>query len=315
MAKGFLKKRELTIEEQQIQSMHRKKNWPAILKPYILLLPTFVCLAIFTFYPLANMVWLSFRNYNLLSKNDFIGLQNYRQLFFVNKDFGAALKNTVIYSVAHVSLVLVLSVLLALWLNGDRKVNSVAKRVIFFPHIVAGVSISMIFAWLMNSRNGLFNQILTALHMPTLEWLDSSKTALGSVVGISTWKALGYNTLIVLAAMGAISPEINEAATLDNTPGWRRLLCITVPMISPQVFYMLVNMTIGSFKVFDLVRLLTNGGPGSSTEVLVLYIYKYAFQYNRQVGYACAAGVILMLILAALTAVYFTKLEKKVHYQ
>lgn len=315
MAKSFFSKKELTIEEMQLRSMKQKKDPFSIAKPYLLLIPTFCFLAVFTFYPLVNMVWLSFRNYNLLSKNDFVGLLNYRQMFLVNKDFGAAMKNTLTYSVSHVVLTITFSVLLALWLTDTRKINSLAKRVVFFPHIVAGVSVSMIFAWLMNSRSGLFNQILTVIGLPTLEWLDSAKTALGSVVAISIWKSVGYYTLIVLSALGGISSEINEAATLDNTPGWRRLFSITLPMISPQIFFMLVTMTISSFKIFDMVRLLTNGGPGNATEVIVLYIYKYAFQMNRQIGYACAAGVVLLLILTVLTALYFKLLEKKVHYQ
>lgn len=314
MAKLFQKK-ELTIEEQQMQSAKHKKSILTTLKPYILLAPTFAFLAVFTYFPLGRMIWLSFRKYNLLSQNEFIGLQNYHKLFFVSKDFLPALKNTVVYSVAHVFLLIAIALLLALWLNNESKANPLAKRIIFFPHIVAGVSVSMIFAWLMNSQGGLFNQILTRLGLPTLKWLDSSDTAMGSIVGVSVWKGVGQRALIILAALGGISAEINEAATLDNTPAWRRLLFITLPMISPQLFYMVVNMTIHSFKVFDMVRLLTGGGPGNATNVMVLYIYQYAFEFNRQVGYACAAGVILLLILMVLTIIYFGKLERKVHYQ
>ena len=315
MADRFFRRRELTIEEQQIRSANTRKEWGAVLKPYFLLVPTFCFLIIFTYYPLARLVWLSFRKYNLLSQDQFIGLQNYRQLFFINKDFGPSVKNTFVYTAASVTLLIVLAVLFGLWMQGERKINSLAKRVIFFPHIVAGVSISMIFAWLMNSRNGLFNQLLMAWGLSPLEWLDSSHTALGSIVGINVWKGVGYDTLIVLAALGGISSEINEAAALDNTPSHRRLFCITLPMISPQIFFLLVTITISSFKVFDLVRLLTNGGPGYSTYVMVLYIYRYAFEWNRQIGYACAAGVVLLLILLVLTVIYFKLVERKVHYQ
>lgn len=315
MAERLFRKRELTIEEQQIRSAKPKKSWGTVLKPYLLLLPTFCFLIVFTYYPLVRLVWLSFRKYNLLSQDQFIGLQNYRQLFFINKDFLPSVTNTFVYTVSSVTLLIVLAVLFGLWLQGERKINSLAKRVIFFPHIVAGVSISMIFAWLMNSRSGLFNQVLTAAGFSPLEWLDSSSTAMGSIVSINVWKGVGYYTLIILAALGGISSEINEAATLDNTPAHRRLMCITLPMISPQIFFLLVTITISSFKVFDLVRLLTNGGPGSSTYVMVLYIYRYAFEWNRQIGYACAAGVVLLLILLVLTVIYFKLVERKVHYQ
>ena len=315
MANVLFHKKELTIEEQQIRSSRKKKKMSDRIMPYLLLLPTFVFLGVFTFFPLARLIWLSFRKYNLLSVNEFIGLKNYHQLFFISRDFLPSLKNTLVYTLFSVVFLIILAVLLGLWLHKDRKINSLAKRIVFFPHIVAGVSISMIFAWLMNSRNGLFNQLLLGLGLSPLAWFDSSDTALGSVIAINVWKSVGYYTLIILAALGGISSEINEAATLDNTPAARRLFKITLPMISPQVFFMLVMVTISSFKVFDLVRLLTNGGPGTATNVLVLFIYRYAFEMNRQVGYACAAGVVLMFILLILTVVYFKLVEKRVHYQ
>jgi len=315
MANPLFRKKELTIEQQQIRSAKHKKDWKTTVMPYLLLLPTFGFLLVFTYYPLVRLVWLSFRKYNLLSQDQFIGLQNYKQLFFINKDFKESVINTAVYTASSVVLLITFSILFGLWLQENRKINALTKRIIFFPHIVAGVSVSMIFAWLMNSRSGLFNQVLTIVGLPPMEWLDSSDTALGSIVGINVWKGVGYYTLIILAALGGISSEINEAAALDNTPAYRRLLCITLPMISPQVFFLLVTITISSFKVFDLVRLLTNGGPGSSTYVMVLYIYRYAFEWNRQIGYACAAGVVLMLFLLVLTVVYFKLLERKVHYQ
>lgn len=315
MAKALFKKREPTIEQLQIMSQKRKTSAAAVAKPYLLLLPTFAFMGAFTFFPLVYLVWLSFRKYNLLSVDQFIGLSNYHQLFFINKDFTASLANTLVFTVGSVGLLILFALLFGLWLQKDRRINSLAKRAVFFPHIVAGVSISMIFAWLMNSRNGLFNQVLQLLGLEPLQWLDSSSTALGSVIGINVWKGAGYYALIIMAALGAISSEINESATLDNTPAHRRFFKITLPMISPQIFFMLVMTTIGSFRVFDLVRLLTNGGPGTSTNVIVLYIYRYAFEWNRQIGYACAAGVVLMGILLVLTTIYFRIVEKRVHYQ
>ena len=316
MKGGLFHKRELTIEQQQIRSAGKhKKDWKRLLLPYLLILPTFAFLALFAYYPIGNLIYLSFRKYNMISVDKYVGLRNYNQLLNVSTDFKATLRNTAVFTFVSMILIVVVSLLLGLSLQKDRRMNSVAKRAMFFPHIVSGVSISMIFAWLLNAQSGLFNQLLQMVGLPALKWLDSSQTALPSVIGINVWKAVGYYTLIILAALGGIPAEINEAAELDNTPAWRKFVRITFPMLSPQLFFMLVNITIGSFKVFDLVRLLTNGGPGTATYVLVLYIYRYAFEWSLQIGYACAAGVVLMAILLVMTVIYFKLLEKRVHYQ
>lgn len=316
MHKILFRRHELTIEEQQIRSTgKRQKRLGQMLLPYLLVLPTFIFLSVFAYYPIGNLVYLSFRKYNMISVDKYVAWRNYNQLFNVSTDFKAALTNTALFTFVSMALILIFSMLMGLSLQKNRRMNSLAKRAMFFPHIVSGVSISMIFAWLLNAQNGLFNQALQMVGLPTLKWLDSSQTALPSVIGINVWKAVGYYTLIILAALGGIPSEINEAAELDNTPAWRKFFKITFPMLSPQLFFMLVNITIGSFKVFDLVRLLTNGGPGTATYVLVLYIYRYAFEWSLQIGYACAAGVVLMVILLVMTVLYFKLLEKRVHYQ
>ena len=132
---------------------------------------------------------------------------------------------------------------------------------------------------------------------------------------MAVWKSLGYYLIIVLASVRTIPAEIMEAAELDNTPVLRKFFKITLPMISPQLFFLLITITISSFKVFDTIQVMTDGGPGNSTDVLVTYIYRYAFKMNAKVGYASAAGTILLIILMILTFVYFKLLGKKVYYQ
>ena len=150
--------------------------------------------------------------------------------------------------------------------------------------------------------------------LPKVYWLDSSKTAMMSIIIMNVWRGMGYYALLILASMKAIPSEINEAAALDNTSSWRKFWRITFPLLTPQLFYLLVTMTIGSFKVFDSVRKLTNGGPGSATQVLVLYIYNFAYETSSY-GYASAVGVVLLVLLLALTFVYFKVVDRKVHYQ
>jgi sn-glycerol 3-phosphate transport system permease protein len=148
--------------------------------------------------------------------------------------------------------------------------------------------------------------------MSGLPWLQSSDTALMSVTIVSVWQNIGYFALIIIAALKGISPTIYEAAALDNASRLTVFRKLTIPLISPQLFFILVVMTIGSFKVFETVQVMTGGGPNDATSTLVYYIYKFR---TTNVGYASATGVVLMGIIGLLTFVYFRILAKKVHYQ
>ena len=182
------------------------------------------------------------------------------------------------------------------------------------PHIISLLSVAMVWMWIMDEKTGLLNMVLGWFGLPGLRWLQSSKTAMLSIIIVSIWKSLGYHTMIIYAALQSVPIELFEAAELDNAGRFRTFMRITLPMISPQTFMLLITMTIGSFKVFETIRIMTGGGPGSSTEVLVYYIYQQAFYYQK-VGLASAAGVVLLLIVGLLTAFYFLALSKRVHYQ
>lgn len=281
--------------------------------PYLMILPAMLFLIVFTFYPMFHMVYLSFFNYDLVTEKSFVGLKNYDVMFHVAIDFWPAVKNTLIYTLAVVIQLVLLSLIFAVWLQKSTFLNALCQRIMFFPYMCAIISISMIFQWLLDEE-GLVNSILKFFHLPLFAGLGSSATALLSVILISTWKNVGYYTLILLSSLKAIPAEIHEAAELDDTGTFRKFFKITVPMLSPQIFFLLITITISSFRVFETVQTLTGGGPGNSTMVLVYYIYKYAFHYFK-FGYACAAGTVLLAILMILTFIYFKVVEKKVHYR
>lgn len=284
---------------------------------YLMVLPAIVFLLIFTIYPMCNIVRLSLYRGNALNPvKQFVGLDNYRQLFFVKTDFLTALKNTGVYTLAAVACLLTLALLFALWMQADRKINHVAQVMIFTPHLIASISCAFIWTWLCNKNDyGLFNTILGWFNIPAQNWLSDSNLAMGCVVAMNVWKSIGYNALIILAALKSIPAEINEAALLDKATPFGKFFKITLPMLSPQLFMLLITITTGSFKVFDSMRIMTNGGPGDSTVVMSMYIYDYAFQRNNTLGMASAAGVVLMAVLMLVTLLYFKGLEKKVHYQ
>jgi sn-glycerol 3-phosphate transport system permease protein len=301
---------------KQQQEPRRKSFTKEKILPYIMTAPAMAFLLVFTFYPMANLIYLSFFDYNLINPNKrFVGWRNYYELFFVRKDFLNALQNTAVYTGAVVFFVILLALLLALWIRKDSKFNHFVQTCAFTPHLVAMLSCAMIWAWIMDAnRYGLFNTVLSFFNLPPLRWLNSSATAMLSVVIVSVWKSIGYYCLIIVSALKAIPAEIYEAAELDNTPRYRLFFRIILPLLSPQLFFLLVTITINSFKVFDTVRVMTEGGPGNATDVISFYIYRYAFRHFR-IGYASAAGTVLMVILMLLTAVYFRGLSRRVHYQ
>ena len=304
------------FEKQSLREVRRirHRSW---LTSYLMILPAMAFLIAFVLYPTVSMLIMSLYYGN--AKNPFkkwLGLQNYN----MRQDFWVALRNTAAYTGMALVLVMILSILFAQWMYKSRKLNNIAQTLFFTPHLVAGVSAGFIWSWLMSSQPyGLFNTLLQPiyqlLNVPSIRWLDSSSTAMFSIVLMNTWKSVGYYCLIIMSAMKSIPTEIYESAKLDGSSAIKTFFKITIPMISPQLFFLLITITTGSFKVFDSVRIMTNGGPGDATRVLSMYIYDYAFQRNNTLGYACAAGIIMMLIMVGLTIFDFAFVEKKVHSQ
>ncbi len=297
--------------------MRRLKQWRGHLFSYALVTPAIAFLLAFVIYPMFHIIELSLYRGNATNPyKSFMGLENFRDIFFVKRDFLVALKNTAVYTGIIVGALILLALLFALWMFEDRKINKVAQTAFFTPHLVASVSCAFIWSWLFSSDSyGIFNTILKVFGAPARNWLGDTGTAMFCIIVMNVWKAIGYYALIILSALKAIPPEIYEAARLDNASRSKTFLKITLPMLSPQLFFLLITITIGSFKVFDSVRLMTGGGPGTSTQVLSLYIYDYAFQRNNTLGVGSAAGVVLMAILIIVTLIDFKGLEKRVHYQ
>lgn len=305
-----VKKAATTVKPQNKFSLQRLGRGAF---PYLLIMPSTLFLLVFTLYPCVYLVRLSFFEYNLLKPEKWVGFKNYIDLFTRNVDFWIALKNTAIYTVSIVVILILFGLAFAVWLQNDSKINSFVQRAMFVPHIVGMLSVAMIFQWMFNEQ-GLFNAVLNFFKLPGLRWLNSSDTALICIIIVAVWKSIGYYALILLSSLKSIPTEINEAALLDDAGPVNRFFKITMPMLSPQIFFLLVTITINSFKVFESVRQMTNGGPGNSTNVLVFYIYNYAFQYSKY-GFAAAAGTVLLLIMIILTILYFKAVGNKVHYQ
>ena len=284
--------------------------------PYLLVAPAIIGILVFTVYPMIRVVYLSFFKTNLIhpEKTKFVGLANYTKMF-ASKAFKMSMTNTAVYSLVMILAVLFFALLLAVWLGSKNSpLDRFAQASVFLPHIISMVSIAMIFTQMMEPNFGIFNTLLTYLNLPTSKWLQSSDTAMSSVLVISIWKHIGYYVLFFIAAFQSIPTSITEASSLDNAGRAKTLFKIMIPMISPQIFFVLIILTINSFKVFDTIRLTTMGGPNNATTSIVYYIYQQAFT-NRDIGVGSAAAVVLMAIVGVLTVLYFFSLSKKVHYQ
>ena len=283
---------------------------------YATILPAILLLAVFTVYPVLYLVRTSFFSGSLITKNrKFVGFDNYIELS-QSPDFRQVLANTFIYTVLLVGMVMVLAVLIAVWLNSSKKkiLNELVQGFIFTPHIISLVSASLVFLWLMDPDIGLFNMVLGLFGLRPFPFLNNTNTALFSMVLVMVWKSLGYYSLIIMAALQTIPSEIYEAAELDDTPKVRVFFKITLPMISPTILFTTVVATINSFRIFDTVSVMTQGGPANSTNTLVYYIYQYAFKFSK-IGIASAAGVIMLVFVGLLTFVQFGVGGKRVHYQ
>lgn len=279
-------------------------------------MPAMMLLFIFTVYPVCYLLYDSLFSGSLISaKKTFVGFGNYRELW-ESETFHKVLLNTLVYTFLFVGLTMVLAVLLAVWLNGSKhkKLRGAVEGFIFTPHVISMVSVSIVFLWLMDPDTGFLNMVITKLGFSKYPFLASPSTAMVSLVFVMVWKSVGYYVLLIMAALQTVPTSIYEAAELDDTPKIKTFFRITLPMISPTILFTSVVASIASFKIFDSVSVMTQGGPVDSTNTLVYYIYSYAFRYGKP-GIACAAGVVLLLLVCVMTYVQFGVGKKNVHYQ
>ncbi len=281
--------------------------------PYFLVAPSLFILALFVLYPIGYMIYLSFYKWNMIGPMKYVGLQNFVNLWN-DADFWNVMGNTFQYTFFTVGLSVVLGILVALHFKKNSFVSKVMQSVLFTPYVVSLVSISFVWMWLMDTDFGLLNYVLSFFGIGKVGWLDDPKVAMYSLILVSVWKSLGYNTMILLSAMQAVPKSLYEAASLDKGRPAGVFFKITFPMISPSLFFLTLMNMIGAFKVFETVAVMTQGGPVNSTNSLVYDIYQYGFQFYK-IGYASAMGVVLMVIIGVLTLLYFWGLSRRVHYR
>lgn len=291
----------------------RRELW-ATAKALLYLSPSLAIFVAFVFYPVLQSVYLSFFATDPIGRPSvFVGLEQYRRLI-ETPSYLNALTVSVSFVFLTVPTVLVLALVLAL-LGSLRLRGIMLFRTIFSSTIaVSGATASLIFLFLYHPAIGVFTYLLDLLGLPRIPFLTSASTALPSVALPSVWLQLGFNTIVILAAMQGIPDELYEAARIDGAGAWHTFRHITVPMVSSTMFFLLVVGTISAFQTFTQVNILTNGGPMESTNVVVYSIYR-EFYFNGQYGYASAQALMLFGIMLILTILQFGVAERKVYYQ
>jgi sn-glycerol 3-phosphate transport system permease protein len=278
------------------------------------LLPSLIVFATFVFIPLVRSFELSFHLTNPLGQmRGGITLEHYQTLF-AKPDFFNSVRVSVMFALYTVTLTIFFSMILALLGNIRLRGISVFRAIFSSTIAVSGATASLIFLFLYNPSIGVFNYLLDLTHLPRIKWLTETSTALLSVSIVSVWLQLGLNTVILLAGMQGISDEYYEAALIDGAGFWQSFRNVTLPLLSPTIFFLLVVDTLAAFQAFTQFNVLTRGGPVDATNTLVYSIYR-EFYFNGNYGYASALAVILMLIMLIFTTLQFGVLERRVHYQ
>jgi multiple sugar transport system permease protein len=267
----------------------------------ILASPALLVFTVFMFVPLALTFWYSLHRYSGFGRMRFIGMQNYRTIVS-DETFWTALVNTVLYTVATVPLGIALGLGAALLLNRVMPARGLFRALVYVPVVISGVAAGIIFLRLFDPLTGILNQLASAVGLPTIDWQGNGTAALVSVIIVTTWQGIGFGMVVYLSGLQGIPGELYEAGAVDRAVGWRRFAYITWPLLRPTTFFMVIYSIIGSFQVFDVVYVLTRGGPGTATTFLVQYAYDQGFNQRRQ-GYAAAIGVIIYLIMLAFTTV------------
>jgi multiple sugar transport system permease protein len=277
---------------------------------YIFVIPGVLSYLLFTFYPTIRCLVQSL--HLIRGANNpwvFNGINNYLEIF---KDpiFWGSLKNTFYYVVMTIPIGTAIALLLAVVLNSIVKARGFFRAMYFIPSVAGVIAMGIVFNWMYEPYLGVLNLMLSKLGLPRLNWLRDLKLALPSIALMNVWQTLGYNVVIFLAGLLAIPSELYEAADIDGTPPLRKLWSITVPLVAPSMWFVIINNTIRNLQVFSEIFVMTGGGPGHATTTVGFRVYQYAFLF-LSFGKASANVMVLMIIILAVTLLQLRFFERR----
>ena len=282
---------------------------------YLFILPTYIGFVIFILYPLVESMRISFQEFSLLRGSTYVGLDNYAQMF-ADPRLRISYINTIIFTLFAVFFNAGIGLILAVMLNRRLPVlmRNLYRSIFFFPVLIAHTYIAVIWRFLYQQDTGVINYYLGIFGVEPIPWLSNTHWAMAAIIILDVWKNTGFAMLVFLAGLQSIPNEYYEAAQLDGANERQLFFRITIPMLSPTIFFILVIFMIGALQVFDTIIVLTAGGPGDATRSVVLYIYEIAFR-TFNMGYAAAVSMTLFAIILVLTALQFWISRRWVHYE
>lgn len=288
----------------------RKRAWREILIGWSFILPNFIGFALFTLVPMLAAFALAFLDWDSYGTPEWVGLDNFQRMLG-DENFHVALRNTLYYALGHIPLTLVAALGLALVLNRKLRGMAIFRTAAFFPYITSLVAVAIVWNMLFNPTAGPVNQFLLAIGIDDPpRWVASTDWAMPAVIVTSVWRDMGYYMVLYLAGLQTIPKEYYEAATVDGANAWQRFWSITLPSLRPTTFFVVVMLTIHSFKVLDLIVVMTEGGPGRSTKVLAQLVYEQGIREGR-FGYSSAIALVLFLIVLTATLIQFRLNERR----
>jgi len=290
----------------------RRRRIRTAIEAYALIGPSLLGFLAFLVLPVIGVFILSLFSWNLIGSPQFVGLANYRQMMR-DSEAWHALENTAYYVLLNIPIQTVLALLLALALN--RKMRGVKfLRVVFvLPWMAMPVALGVIWNWFFDPRSGIIDHIISMFGFTGPNWLTSSGWAMPVVASVNVWQYTGYTMLFLLAGLQAIPTQVYEAASLDGVNAMQRFFKITLPLLRPSMFFVLITNVIGSFQQFDTVFVMTQGGPGTSTTTMNYYIYQQAFQLFHA-GYAATLSILLFAVILLVTVIQFRYFRSRTVY-
>lgn len=276
--------------------MKRRKAYT----PYLFLLPALAFMGVFLFYPIVDVFRLSFTDYNMITEANFTGLENYRNLFN-DPLFWKTLKNSFIYLIGVVPILVVAPIFLAILVNHKLAGIKWFRAAYYIPVVTSMVVVGIMWKWLYQG-NGILNYILQTLGIINnqINWLTDPQIALFAVMAVTVWKGLGYYMVIYLSGLQSIPQELYEVSDIDGASWWQKQIHVTIPLLKPSIMLVSILSSIAAMKVFTEVYVMTKGGPLNSSKTLVYYIYEEAFE-NLTLGYAAAMGFVLFIVIFILS--------------
>ncbi len=283
----------------------QKKN----LTPYLLISPYIIHFLMFVAFPVIFSIVLTFYKWNIISRMQFAGLANYHRLFS-DRLFWKALTNTLYFLSIHIPLEIIIALFLAEILNQKIKLKGFFRSVFFLPVIVSGVAVTILWQQLLGYNMGLLNQLLVSLGLGKVGWLTNPKIAMPSIAIMATWKNVGLYIVLFLVGLQTVPRQYYEAAEIEGATHWQKFFKITLPLINPTIFMVVILSTIGGFSLFIEPYIMTGGGPLNSTLSALLYIYKQGFFYYHM-GYASALGFFFAMLILLVVIIQRKYIEKR----